>query len=104
MSKYRNVKTVVDNIKFDSKKEAKRWFDLNMLQKAGVINSLERQKKFKLDVNGQLICTYIADFTYGEGGEFIVEDVKSPASKKLPAYRLKKKLMLAIYGIEILET
>lgn len=94
----------MDGVKFDSKKESKRWLELNLLQKAKVINSLERQKKFKLDVNGQLICTYIADFTYGENGQFIVEDVKSPASKKLPVYRLKKKLMFACYGIEILET
>lgn len=106
-SKYRAVPTVVDGIRFASKKEARRWQVLRLLEKAGEIIGLERQKKYNLCVNGYLIAIYISDFRYvpcnhrQEGEGWIVEDVKG---FKTPEYKLKKKLMKAIYGIEIRET
>lgn len=99
--KYRNKKLTVDGVTWDSQKEYKRWYELNLLQKAGQISELERQVTFRLEVNGQLICKYIADFCYIENGKRIIEDTKSSFTKKLPVYRLKYKLMKAIHGIEI---
>lgn len=102
-SKYGNVKTVVDGIQFDSKKEATRYCQLKLLQKAGKISDLRLQPKFDLVVCGTKICRYIADFEYIENGLVIVEDVKSTATKT-QVYRLKNKLMKAVLKIEILET
>jgi hypothetical protein len=105
-SKYRNVKTVVDGITFDSRAEARRWRTLRMLERVGEIINLRRQVKFSLDVNGVHICDYVCDFIYGHCRQSrpitVIEDVKSIATMT-PAYRLKKKLMKAIYGIEIVE-
>jgi len=50
------------------------------------------------------ICRYVADFGYIENGAVVIEDVKSKITKGLPVYRLKKKLMKALYGIDIRET
>lgn len=104
-SKYRNKKTVVGSIKFDSKKESVRYKDLLLLIKVGAIVNLELQKEYKLIVNGQKIASYFADFVYRdiETGETITEDVKSEATRKLPVYRLKKKLMQACHNITITE-
>lgn len=90
-----------------SKKEAARCKDLQLLRKFGHIACLEFQPPYDLVVNGVKICKYIGDFRYREkisGCEYsdiIVEDCKG---FKTPAYRLKKKLMLACFGIEIRET
>ena len=103
-SKYRNRKTVCNGITFDSAKEARRYADLVLAERSGEIVNLERQARFSIEVNRMKIATYIADFTYElRDGTLVVEDVKSPATRKLPAYRLKKKLMLALYQIEIQE-
>lgn len=108
--KYHNKLTEVDGITFHSKKEARRWGELKLLQKAKKISGLERQVKFSLDINGEHICNYFADFCYvSTKGDFfvpnpapykIVEDVKGV---RTPLYRLKAKLMKAIHGIEIQE-
>lgn len=103
-SKYNAVKTKVDGITFDSKREAARWCHLLLLQKAGLIGDLERQVKYRLEVNGQLVCTYVADFRYTEAGQQVVEDVKSAPTRKKPEYRIKFKLMRACHGIRIRET
>jgi hypothetical protein len=106
-SKYRNVKTVVDGVVFDSKKEAKRYQELKLMEKAGEIHGLQTQRRFNIMVREHLICTYIADFYYFKKesvNEIIIEDVKSEKTRKLPVYRIKKKLMKAIYNIDILET
>lgn len=98
--KFNNIQTFYDGKKFDSKKECERYKEL----KAQKVGSLECQVKFPIQINGVKICSYIADFTYiDERGEKIVEDVKSEMTRKLPVYRLKKKLMKAVYGIEIKE-
>lgn len=104
-NKYGNKKTVVDGIKFDSAKEAKRYGELKMLLKAGVIGLLQLQVVYELKVNDKRVCKYIADFEYiiVKTGETVTEDVKSEATRKLPVYRLKKKLMKQVHGIEIKE-
>jgi len=108
-AKYKNVKTVVDGHKFDSKKEAKRYGELKLLARAGVVRNLKLQPPFSCTVNGHLICTYKADFSYEERRrdgrvEHIVEDVKSPITRMNPVYRIKKKLVEALYEIVITET
>lgn len=108
VSKYRSKKTVVDGQKFDSKKEANRYQELLLLEKAGVIKNLSRQVKFVLipsqrDESGKLIereCSYKADFAYEEGIKTVVEDVKGFRTKE---YVIKRKLMLWRYGIRIME-
>ena len=104
--KYHNIPTVVDGIKFASKKEAKRWGELSLLQKAGAISHLGRQLVYRLVVNGVEVGEYWADFSYWDfnTGTRVVEDVKSSITRKNAVYRLKKKLMLACHGITILET
>jgi hypothetical protein len=100
-SKYGNRKTVVDGITFDSIRESKRFGELSLMQKAGLISGLELQQSFDIVVNGMKICRYVADFVYIEKTRRIVEDVKGV---KTPSYTLKKKLMLACHGITIRET
>lgn len=104
-NKFNATKTEVDGIVFDSKKEAARYGELKLLLKAGEIGFLKMQVEYKLEYNGQKIASYIADFEYilSSTGEKVVEDVKGEATCKLPAYRLKKKLMKAVHGIEIKE-
>ena len=103
MSKYHAKRTEVDGIVFDSRGEARRWVDLQLLEHAGMITELRRQVKYKLEVNGLKVCDYVADYTYFERGRYVVEDFKSPATRT-PVYRLKRKLMFALLGIEIFET
>lgn len=108
VSKYRSKKTVVNGQKFDSKKEANRYQELLLLEKAGVIKNLSRQVKFVLipsqrDESGKVIereCSYKADFTYEEGIKTVVEDVKGYRTKE---YIIKRKLLLWQYGIRIRE-
>ena len=105
MTKYRAKRTEVDGIMFASKKEAARYQELKMLERAGKIERLELQPKFRIEVCGQFICTYVADFKYYEPGgrtvfSMIVEDVKG---FKTPVYRLKKKLVEALHAITIEE-
>lgn len=103
-SKYKAVKTVVDDITFDSKKEAKRYGELKMMEKAGLISDLLLQPGFVIFIKGKKICEYRADFEYWEQGQRVIEDVKSETTRKLPVYRLKKKMFEAAYGIKIKET
>lgn len=111
MSKYHSKKTEYDGILFDSKREAARYAELKLLERAGEIRLLERQKKYVLipaqRQDGKLIereCSYKADFTYLErqGADWVavVEDVKGVTTD---AYKIKRKLMLYKYGIRIRE-
>ncbi len=102
MNKYRNVHTIVDGIRFDSKREAARWQELKLLERAGEIELLERQVKYPLVVSGLKVGTYICDAAYFDKrtGEHVVEDTKGVLT---PTYRLKKKLVKALYGVEIRE-
>ncbi len=94
MSKYKAVKTAVDNLLFDSKREAKRYGELKLLERAGQIRNLELQPVFPLIVNGTKVCEYRADFVYFEGERRIIEDSKG---FRTPAYKLKRRLLLAVY-------
>lgn len=107
-NKYRNNKAEVDGIKFDSRKEANRYSELKILEQAGEIKNLERQKKYLLipsqkDENEHCIereCSYMADFVYEKDGKTIVEDTKG---LRTTAYIIKRKLMLYVHGIRIQE-
>jgi hypothetical protein len=104
-SKYAAIRTTVDGITFASKKEAKRYGELKVLLKTGAITRLVLQPMLPLHVPGIsggriTVGKYIADFQYDEGAETVVEDVKG---MKTPVYRLKKKLVEALYGIQIRE-
>lgn len=110
-NKYGNRKTVVDGIAFDSRKEAKRYQELKLLEKAGEIKDLRRQVKYELiprqKINGKVVerkVEYVADFVYLQNGDIVVEDVKG--YREGPAYSLftiKRKLMLYVWGIKIVE-
>ena len=104
MSKYNARKTIIDGIKFDSKKEAGRYKELKLLERAGEIKNLQLQPRFTLQESfiyqgkTERKITYIADFMYEEkNGEVVVEDVKSEITKT-PLYRVKRKLFLKRYG------
>jgi len=102
--KYRNAPVEVDGRRFASKAEARRYGQLKLLLNAGKIRLLEMQVPYTLTVNEQVICKYVADFVYeewdGSAWVSVVEDVKGMRTKE---YILKRKLMLAIYGIAIRE-
>lgn len=108
-SKYGNTKIRdLDGQSFDSKREARRWHDLQLLERAGLITDLRRQVKFVLiptqRINGKVVekeCSYYADFVYQHDGQTIVEDCKG---YRTDVYKIKRKLMLEKYGIRILET
>jgi len=99
--KYRNKPMTIGDERFDSKKEAHRWLQLKMEEKAGRITKLRRQVPFSLSVNGEHIGKYVADFVYVRNKERIIEDSKGCRTE---LYVMKRKLMLACHGIEVLET
>lgn len=102
MAKYGNKKTVVDGVTFSSKREAARYGVLKLLERNGEIRALELQPPYRLEVNGTLVCKYVADFRYVDlrTGETVVEDAKGFKTRE---YNLKKKLVKAVHGIEIRE-
>lgn len=100
-SKYRAVPTFVDGIRFASKKEAKRYQELKLLEKAGEISDLSLQHSFLLSVGDTIIGKYVADFVYKENGKSIIEDTKGV---RTPVYKWKKKHFEAQMGIKIKET
>lgn len=106
-NKYGNNKIKANNnMTFDSKKEYNRYLELNLLEKAKEISNLELQREFVLipKQKGERAVTYKADFCYTDkAGNFIVEDVKSEATKKDKAYIIKRKLMLYFHNIKIHE-
>lgn len=117
--KYHAHKTEISGRTFDSRKEASRWQELCLLEKAGQISGLRCQVRFELIpeqrepdktgprggiIRGKVLekpCSYIADFVYQEDGHTVVEDCKG---FRTPEYRIKKKLMLWVHGIKIRET
>ena len=123
-NKYNAKKTVIDDQKFDSKKEAQRYVFLKGAQESGSIRNLQRQTRFELEppvveqyeeqlktktvIKERTIqrgIYYTCDFQYEKDGEVVVEDVKSsPAQAKLDkAYQIRKKLLFARHGIKIKE-
>lgn len=100
-SKYGNKKTVVDGIKFDSRSEAVRWTVLKTMQSAKIISNLQRQVRYKLIVNGQLVTTYVADFVYMDlHGKQVVEDVKGVRTRE---FIMKANLLKALHNISVVE-
>ena len=110
MNKYHAKKWELDGMTFDSHKEARRWQELRYLLRAGIISDLQRQVEFELipaqrDASGKLLeraVTYKADFVYVENGQYVVEDVKSEATKTRE-YVIKRKLLLYTHGLRIKE-
>ena len=126
MNKYHNKKvTSYDGIQHDSKKEARRWCELKLLQKAGKISELQRQVEFELipaqyetyerfSKKGEKLadgtrtverkCCYIADFVYTENGQRVVEDTKGyKRGSAYAIFAIKRKLMLYVHHVRIRE-
>ena len=106
-SKYGNRKVNRDGVTFDSKKEARRWSELSLLEKAGAMQNLQRQVRYELlpsqRIDGKVVeraVNYIADFVYEQDGVTVVEDTKG---FKTPDYIIKRKMMLWRHGIRIRE-
>jgi len=113
-SKYRNVKTIVDGIRFDSRREANYWVGLKIREAAGEITELRRQVRFPLycpelwrqnvgDVlatSAAQVAEYVADFTYKLNGELMVVDAKA---RRISPYPLKRKWLALQHGIDIIE-
>ena len=105
VNKYGARKTWVDGIQFDSKREAERWCELKLTERAGLISDLRRQVRIELipKVGKHRARYYVADFQYlnNETGRMVVEDVKGVHTQ---TYELKKAIIRWRYGIEITET
>lgn len=122
-TKYNAQKVVYDGITFDSKREAKRYQVLKLLERSGEISNLRLQVEYELipnqyrteeryGKNGRRLkdkqvllerkCCYVADFVYTDNrtGETVVEDCKG---MRVEPYQVKKKLMLWVHGIIIKE-
>ena len=120
-SKYNAQKTFFNGSWFDSAREADRYAELLLLQRAGKISDLRLQVKYVLipaqyeyyeryGKNGKRLkdgkrciekeCAYIADFVYEENGKTVVEDVKGMRTKE---YLIKRKLMLWVHGVRVRE-
>ena len=97
-NKFRNRKTILDDKVFDSKGEAMRYWELQTMQSVGLITGLKEHVPFSIDINGKHVCKYYADFVYCENGVQIVEDFKG---FETDCWRLKKKLVAAVLGVEI---
>ena len=125
-SKYRSRKATAFGIEFDSIKEARRYSELYLLQKAGIIHDLQTQVKFVLipaqketierysektgkrlkdkEITIENECSYIADFVYWKDGNQVVEDVKGyKQSTAYAVFVIKRKLMLSVHGIRVNE-
>ena len=113
-SKYHAIPVHVDGVRFASKREAARFLELKLWEKAGQITDLECQPVFPLHVmelwrsGAPVVITtigkYTADFRYLnlQTGEIVIEDVKSTATRT-DAYRVRRKIAEAVHGITIQE-
>lgn len=103
-NKYGSRRTFCDGVWFDSQREADRWIQLKLMERAGEISELRRQQRFELIPKNDKYraVTYVADFVYLDRrtGDIVVEDAKGVRTE---VYKLKKKLMYDRYGIEIRE-
>ena len=102
-SKYHAIRTEIDGIKFASKHEANRYIELKLMEQAKAIQDLKLQVTFPLIKKSKYgrEIKYVADFTYYENGHLVVEDAKG---YRTDVYKLKKRLLAELYGIEIKET
>lgn len=109
--KFNNRKVVLEGATFDSRKEARRYRELQLLERTGEISELQTQfafvlaesVKFKSESRRKPALRYFADFVYRAKGQLVVEDVKSVATRKKDSYRIKKHLMMSVHGIEVVE-
>lgn len=107
-TKYGNVKTVIDGIKFDSTKEATFYGRLKMMKLSGQITDFICQPKFTYYVsflaNDRKFGydrKYIADFkVIFPDGRIEIWDVKG---FRTSIYKQKKKIVEKLYGIKIIE-
>lgn len=100
-NKFHAKKTVVDGIRFDSKRESEVYSDLKILERDGEISGFKRQHEFKLIVNGDFVGKYTADFAFfdhRQDGKFRVWDVKGVQSRE---FRRARKLVKALYQIDV---
>lgn len=95
--KFRAIATVNDGIKFPSKKEAKRYGELKLLQSKNQVLFFLRQVPFHLEANIKYVCDFMV---FWSDGSITIEDVKGVKTK---IYILKKKQVEARYGITITE-
>lgn len=105
-NKYNNTWTEVDGIKFQSKKEASRWKTLKLLESSGEITDLKRQQPIVCRVNGVNVCKLVTDFSYydRQKQDIVWEDVKGMKyGAAYQMFKLKKKLVAACTGIDVVE-
>lgn len=103
-NKYGAVRHEEDGYTFASGAELRRYRELRLLRDQGVIGSLDVHPMYRIEVNGVKITRYTADFRYVEDGVEVVEDVKGGSRGSFSeAYRLRKKLMKAVHGIDVVE-
>lgn len=102
-SKYRNIKCHADGKTFDSKREMAKYYELQLLVRAGEIFALEHHPVYKLhSAKGDVIGRFTPDFRYQDAtGRIHVIDVKSPATANETAFRLRRKLFESEYGISL---
>ena len=98
-----------DGVIYDSKAEMRRYYDLCLLVKAGVIRDLERQPTFPVTITSitgeeKHLCTYTADFSYVDvrSEKLIIEEVKSKGSRT-PVYMLRRKAAELYHGMKVKE-
>jgi len=104
--KYGNKKVLIDGHTFDSKAEARRWIELNILQRAGEVKELERQVPLELLMGVRLHgekrarppIRLVVDFRYKSFGRVVWEDTKG---METPASRMKRHMAKALLGIDV---
>lgn len=102
ISKFKNRRCTFDGYNFDSEFERDRYQSLKFAQQTKVITELIVKPKYTLIVNNITIGNYTPDFQYVKNGELIVEDVKCKATCTTD-YKLRKKLMKALFNIDVIE-
>jgi Protein of unknown function (DUF1064) len=101
MNKFHARKVVLDTVTFDSVRESRRYQELRFLERAGEISQLELQPRFNIVVNNVAVGFYKADFRYlDRDGQSHTEDAKGV---RTAVYKLKKRIIEAMYGITIEE-
>lgn len=108
-SKYRAKPQVVDGIRFPSQKQASRYRDLKLLESQNLIRELRLEVTYRMKIDGVKICSFRADFVYDEYAHGVwtpvVEDTKGyKGGAAYTMFRLKKRLMKAILGIDVKES
>lgn len=103
MSKYNNRRVNTADGWFDSERELRRWKELKLLEHSGVIKNLRRQVKYRLipRAGSSREISYIADFVYDQGGKEVIEDSKGFRDR---VYKIKRRLMMWVHNVVILET